>query len=651
MNPDAELRSSLGTGAPIERPPPWFAEQANVTDPEIRDRFDAEWPACWSDAAGLLEWATEPSTVLASEEGRHRWFDGGRLNACYNCVDRHVEGGGKNRVAIRWLGRLGEVRTYTYQDLYREVNAVAAGLSELGVGEDDVVTLYLPMIPELPITMLACARIGALHAVVSAGFSANALAERITQSGSQYLVTCDGIYRRGEAVDQKRKAENARLTVPHEVRDLVVIDRIGHDEGATPGQGEHAYEDLVAGNAGETVEPVERAATDELFHIYTSGTTGDPSKVRHRTGGYLAHVAWTSRAVLDLKPGDTYWCTADIGWITGHSYVVYGPLALGVTTLLSEGAADRPEGDRVWETIERNAVDVFYTAPTVISALRKHGACDPGDHDLSSLRLLGTVGEPISSRTWEWYREAVGDGSTPIVDTWWQTETGGMMATTLPGIDDMRPGFAGEPLPGIDLEVLDETGAPALPGEAGYLFVTRPWPGMSVSLADGDDRLGVDPDLPMQPGDGWSYFTGDRAVRDRAGRLRMLGRIDDVVSLEEARFTPTTFESAILDLDGVAEAAVVDGHAEGDDTLYAFVGAVDESEADRASIRSRIEEVVGGGADRVEVVFTPELPKTRSGKIMRRLLRDVTGGAEVEDTSALCNPEVVGELRSVLHDG
>ena len=647
MKPDAELRSSAYQQVPTHPPPRWFVEQANVADPGIRERFDEDWPECWSAAGDLLEWTTRPSEVLHHDDDGYRWFEGGTLNACYNCVDRHVEAGEKNRVAIRWLGRLGEVRTYTYQDLYREVNEVAAGLLELGVEEDDVVTLYLPTIPELPIAMLACARIGALHAVVSAGFSANALAERMTQSGSRFLITCDGFYRRGEAVDQRRKAENARLTVPHEVEELVVIERLGHGGGSSLGPSERPYEELVANNAGRTVEPVDRDANDELFHTYTSGTTGNPMKVRHRTGGYLSHVAWTSRAVLDLKRADTYWCTADIGWITGHSYVVYGPLALGVTTILSEGSADRPERDRVWETIERNAVDVFYTAPTVISALRKNATAAPEDHDLSSLRLLGTVGEPISRRTWQWYREAVGDGSTPIVDTWWQTETGGMMATTLPGADEMRPGFAGRPLPGMGLEVLNDDGEPASPGEAGYLFVTRPWPGMPVSLAEGDGRLNADDDLPFDRGEEWSYFTEDRAVTDREGRLRLLGRIEDVVTVEQARFTAMTFESAVLDLDGVAEAAVVDGEADHDDTLYAFVSVVDESETDPESIRSRIGEIVG--ENQVEIVFTPELPKTRSGKIMRRLLRDVTGGEEVEDTSALCNPEIVGELRSVLH--
>jgi len=651
VNPDADLRSTHGRRAPVYQPPRWFAEQANVSEPGIRDRFDADWPDCWSAAAELLDWSELPGDVLARDDGGYRWFDGGSLNACYNCVDRHVETGGKNRVAIRWLGRLGEVRTYTYQDLYREVNEVAAALRTLGVAEDDVVTLYLPTIPELPITMLACARIGALHAVVSAGFSANALAERMSQSGSRYLVTCDGFYRRGEAVDQKRKADNARLVVPHDVSELVVIDRLGFEDRTPLGATDHAYEELVASHAGQTVEPVGRDANDELFHTYTSGTTGAPMKVRHRTGGYLAHVAWTSKAVLDLKTEDTYWCTADIGWITGHSYVVYGPLALGATTLLSEGSADTPERNRVWTTIERNAVDVFYTAPTVISALRKHGEGSPGEHDLSSLRLLGTVGEPISRRTWEWYREEVGGGSTPIVDTWWQTETGGMMATTLPGVDEMRPGFAGRPLPGIELQVVEADGTTAEPGTPGYLFVTRPWPGMPVSLAAGDGRLNGDDDLPFRPEDGWSYFTGDRAVTDRAGRLRLLGRVEDVVSFEEARYTAVTFESAILDLDGVAEAAVVDGEAGHDERLFAFVSVVDESDADPTSIRARIGDVVGDQSDRVEVVFTSELPKTRSGKIMRRLLRAVTEGEEIDDTSALSNPEIVGELRTVIHDG
>jgi len=570
-------------------PPDEFVAQANVTAAD-RDAFrEAGWPDCWRRAADLLEWDRDFDAVLAggANAGRDggdpdtaaddgddaegaqeptRWFPGGRLNAAHNCVDRHVAAGRGDETAVAWEGKLGETRTYTYRELRDEVNAFAAALRELGVGEGDVVTLYLPMIPELPVAMLACARIGAPHSVVFAGFSADALATRLSGANSEFLVTCDGYYRRGAALDLKRRADNACVSVDHSV-EQVVVDRL--DDGRPAGD-DHAYADLVADHADATVDPVSRESDDLLFLIYTSGTTGEPTLVRHTTGGYLTHVAWTSHAVLDLGPEDTHWCSADVGWITGHSYAVYGPLALGATTVLYEGTPDHPETDRLWEIIERNDVDVFYTAPTSIRAFMKWGEEHPASHDLSSLRLLGSVGEPIDETAWHWYRDHVGDGDAPVVDTWWQTETGGIVLSTLPGVDRMRPGAVGKSLP------------------------------------------------------------GDR------------------------RLSTAEIESAIVGVEGVAEAAVVvgaDDEAAHRSEIHAFVSPasnVASDEALRERVGEAVEEAIGSIAAPDAVTFAPSLPKTRSGKVVRRYLAAIANGEELGDTSALRNPEVVGELESLL---
>jgi len=646
--PGDDSRHHAVTGEAIE-PPASFAEQANVTDPDLRERFAREWPDCWARAADLLDWSDGYDAVLGGDGPPFRWFDGGKLNASYNCVDRHLDER-KNQVALTWEGRLGESRSYSYLDLYREVNEFAAALRELGVEEEDVVTLYMPVVPELPIAMLACARIGAPHSVVFAGFSADALAMRMDDADSDYLVTCDGYYRRGAPVHQKNKADNAAIALDDGIEATVVVDRLGDD---TPlAADEYDYGDLVTDHRGETVEPVPRDATDQLFLIYTSGTTGEPTGVRHTTGGYLAHAAWTSHAVLDIRPEDTHWCSADIGWITGHSYTVYGPLALGSTTMLYEGTPDHPEKDRVWELIERNAVDVFYTAPTAIRAFMKWGEQHPDSHDLSSLRLLGTVGEPINPRAWKWYHEHIGDGECPVVDTWWQTETGGMMVTTLPGVDDMKPGSAGLPLPGIDARVVDGDGEPVDPGETGYLVVTSPWPGMPLSMVENDGWfVENDPVFPDLSDYEWAYFTEDGATVDEDGYVTLLGRVDDVINVSGHRFGTMEIESAIADVAGVAEAAVVSGpHDLKGQAVYAYVSAAEGT--DEAALRERITAAVDSAIGPIAVpdvvVFTPELPKTRSGKVMRRLLEDIANDDDLGDTSALRNPEVVGELESAL---
>ncbi|MFU8867399.1 acetate--CoA ligase [Natronococcus sp.] len=637
---------------PSHDPPASFVEQANVTDEAIYEAFEAEWPECWERAGDLLSWEREYDTVLHEGDAPfYEWFSGGTLNASYNCLDRHLEAGRKTHAAIRWEGKRGERETYTYQDLATAVNEFAATLLDLGVEEDDIVTLYLPMIPELPIAMLACARIGAPHSVVFAGLSADALATRMDAADSEYLVTCDGYYRRGDAFNQKSKADNALISLEQDV-ETVVVDRLGEDLPHVLGEQEHDYDELVAAHAGETVEPVTRDAEDMLFLMYTSGTTGEPKGVVHTTGGYLAHVAWTSRAVLDVKPEDTYWCAADIGWITGHSYIVYGPLALGTTTIMYEGTPDYPDRDRLWEIVDRNAVDVFYTAPTAIRAFMKWGEEYPAKHDLSSLRLLGTVGEAISARPWNWYRDHIGGGEAPIVDTWWQTETGAITVSTLPGVDGMKPGSAGPSLPGIDARVVDAEGDRVEPGETGYLVLARPWPGMARTLYDGDERYRSEywSQFAEPDDDRWWYFSGDAATIDEDGYITVMGRVDDVINVAGRRLSTMEIEGAITGVDGVVEAAVVGRSSEAEGTeVYAYVSTEADCDPDgdlRDRIVASIESSIGPIATPESVVFTPELPKTRSGKIMRRLLEDVANGNQLGDTSALRNPEIVGEIQT-----
>jgi acetyl-CoA synthetase len=625
-----------GEGPDRVEPPGAFVEQANVTDPEIRTQFETAGTDAWSRAAALLDWAEPYDAVCRERDGALRWFDGGRLNASYNCVDRHLEDR-KNHVALRWEGTTDESRTYTYLDLYHEVNEAAAGLRALGVEAGDVVTLYLPVMPELPVVMLACARLGALHNVVFAGFSADELAARLDGTDSQFLVTCDGYYRRGSAVNQKNKADNARMAVDHDVT-TVVVNRLDGDLYLSEDHVE--YCELLADHEGVRVDPVERAADDPLFVIYTSGTTGEPDQVVHTTGGYLAYVTWSGHAVLDIKPEDTYWCAADVAWITGHSYMVYAPLALGTTTMLYEGTPDQPGKDRLWELVERHRVDVFYTASTAVRAFRKWGTEYPDQHDLSSLRLLGAVGEPIDPQTWTWYRDHIGGGECPIVDTWWQTETGGIVVSTLPAVDAMKPGSAGPPLPGHGVAVVDYTGDPVDTGEPGHLAVTAPWPGMSRGLA------------AAATADDWAYVTSDRVQIDEEGYLTFLGREDDTVTVGDTSFGPATLESAIIEVGGVAEAAVVETR-NGGGSAVAYV-CTERNRHGSDELRTRIENHVadrlGPTATFEAIVFTPELPKTHSGKIMRRLLSAIADGDDYGDTSALRNPETVGEIETVSRE-
>ncbi len=635
-------------------PPEWFRTQAGVQDQTLRNRFERDWPACWTDAADLLTWETPYESVLdTSSAPFYDWFAGGRLNASYNCVDRHA---GSGRTAIEWIGNLGETRSYTYAELQTEVDAFAAGLCDLGVTADDIVTIYLPMIPELPIAMLACARIGAPHSVVFAGFSANALATRMNAAESEYLVTCDGFYRRGDAIAQKRRVGDALLQLDHDIAEVVVVDRLEEDTGQDLFSGECNYADLVTAHDGANISPVSRDAEDMLFLMYTSGTTGKPKGVTHATGGYLAQAAWTTQTLLDLTPQDTIWTKADIGWITGHTYAVYGPLATGATTVIYEGAADAPDRDRVESVIDNYNVDVFYTSATTIRSMMKRRPPE-AEYDLSSLRLLGSVGEPIGADAWWWYHDQFGKEGCPIVDTWWQTETGGILITTVPGTDQMKPGAAGRPIPGIDARVVDPNGEPVASGQAGYLTIQRPWPGMARTILDDDDRFieeywrrFSDPEA-----DRWVYYTGDGAQVDDDGYIRLLGRVDDVINVAGGRLRTVEVESAILELPEVAEAAVVGSHGEtGQTAVFAYVTPAEDVHIDdeqlQAAVEQQVETAVGTVATPSRIIITPDLPKTRSGKIMRRLLEDLSNDNEYGDTSALRNPEIVGEIESSLQN-
>ncbi|MEA1931246.1 MAG: acetate--CoA ligase [Euryarchaeota archaeon] len=658
---DVDLEARLAEQDSFE-PPESFVEQANVSDPEIYDEFENNWPECWEAAADLLEWTDDYDQVLDdSNPPFYQWFTDGELNASANCLDRHLEERA-DEAAIEWVGEPVDEdnRTYTYAELHREVNEFAAALQDLGVEEDDVVTLYMPMIPELPVAMLACARIGAPHSVVFAGFSADALATRMNAADSEYLVTCDGYYRRGDPLDHFDKATTGLDGVDHDT-DTVVVDRLPEDDsfGHERGDHHHSYADLVADHEGATVEPVDRDAEDMLFLMYTSGTTGQPKGVKHTTGGYLSWAAWTSQAVLDIKPDDTYFCSADIGWITGHSYIVYGPLTLGTTTMMYEGTPDYPDRNRLWEIIEEYEANQLYTAPTAIRAFMKWGEEYPDNHDLSSLRLLGTVGEPINPRAWKWYYKHIGDESCPVVDTWWQTETGGMMLTTLPGVGEMKPGSAGPPLPGLSADVVDMSGSPVGAGEAGYLVVNKPWPGMLRTLYNNDDRFineywreysNVDSDDSAD----WVYFPEDGAKIDEDGYITVLGRVDDVLNVSGHRLGTMEIESAIVGVEGVAEAAVVGGeHDIKGEAVYTYVITEDgyeETEELREAIIEGVEDAIGPIARPEAVIFTPELPKTRSGKIMRRLLENIANEDELGDTSTLRNPDVVEDIQQKVQN-
>jgi acetyl-CoA synthetase len=622
-----------------------FRAQANARDPDIYARADADPEGFWAEMAQGLRWMAPFERVLEWNPPHARWFVGGRLNAADNCLDRHCEGPRRHKAAIIWEGEPGEVRTLTYQQLRDQVCRCANALKSLGVARGDRVAIYMGMVPETVVAMLACARLGAAHTVVFGGFSAEALRERMRDAGCKVLITQDGAWRRGRVVSLKAQAREALAGAPSVQRTLV-LRRIGQAALDTPIPGEVDW-DQALGAASSSCPCEAMDAEDVLYILYTSGTTGKPKGIVHTTAGYLLGTSVTHRLVFDVKDQDVYWCAADIGWVTGHSYIVYGPLANGATVLMYEGTPDFPARDRHWRIIERHGVNIYYTAPTTIRTFMRWGAELPAQADLGSLRLLGSVGEPINPEAWMWYHEHVGRGRCPVVDTWWQTETGAIMIAPLPGLVPTKPGSATRPLPGIGADVLDEAGRPVGPGAGGNLVLTRPWPSMMRTIF-GDDERYVRQYWSRYPG---RYLTGDGARRDEDGYFWLLGRVDDVMNVSGHRLSTYEIESALVDHPRVAEAAVIGRH---DDlkgqAVTAFVTLKEAAEGVsgeelKGELRAHVAQKIGPIARPDEIHFTAELPKTRSGKIMRRLLRDIAEGRALGDTTTLADPTVIQHLK------
>ena len=625
-------------------PPEDFVEQANADDPSIYTQAENDPDGWWASQAERLDWFEKWDEVLRWDPPHHEWFIGGKLNASHNCLDRHLESNG-DRVAYHWIGEPGEKRAITYRQLHDEVCRLANALKDLGVAKGDRVAIYLPMIPELPAAMLACARIGAAHSVVFGGFSAGSLSDRINDAGCKVLITADGGYRRGALVPLKQNADEA-LKSTRTITNVIVVKRTNEDVNMEEGR-DLVYSDLVA-EASPDCEPEAMDSEDMLYVLYTSGTTGKPKGIVHTTGGYLTGVSSTHKLIFDIKPdSDVYWCAADIGWVTGHSYIVYGPLANGTTSILYEGAPDWPEKDRWWSIVQEYGVTILYTAPTAIRTFMKWGTELPAKHDLSSLRLLGSVGEPINPEAWVWYQEFIGGGSTPVVDTWWQTETGAIAISPLPGITTLKPGSATRPYPGVEADVVDENGTPVAPGGGGYLVIKRPIPSMFRTILGDDERYRATYYEKFGPE---TYFPGDGCKLDEDGYFWLLGRVDDVMNVAGHRISTYEVESALVDHQAVAEAAVVGRRdpREGE-TIVAFVTPKTGTEGNDAllsELRDHVSKVIGKIARPHSIVFTDDLPKTRSGKIMRRLLRDVAEGRELGDVTTLQNAPVLDEIRT-----
>jgi acetyl-CoA synthetase len=620
-------------------PPADFAANALVND---RSLYEAavDHEGFWADQAStLLDWDRPWDAVLEWDLPNAKWFTGGRLNVSANCLDRHVAAGHGDKVAIHWEGEPGDTRTLTYADMLAEVSKFANVLKGLGVEKGDRVNIYLPMIPEAAVAMLACARIGAPHSVVFGGFSSQSLADRINDADAKVLVTADGGYRRGSVFPLKPAADEA-LEQTSTIEHVVVVQRGGNDVTMVDGR-DQWYHDLMA-DASEDCPAEPMDAEDLLFLLYTSGTTGKPKGIMHTMGGYLTHVTYTHKYVFDLKPDtDVFWCSADVGWITGHSYIVYGPMSNGCTQVMYEGVPNYPGNDRFWEIVERYEVTKFYTAPTAIRTFMKWGADEPAKHDLSSLRLIGTVGEPINPEAWIWYHEHIGGGRCPIVDTWWQTETGGIMISPLPGVTTTKPGSATFPLPGVGAELVDDSGEVVTAG-GGYLTLTKPWPGMLRGIW-GDPQRFVDTYWSNFEG---RYFAGDGAKLDDDGYLWLLGRVDDVMNVSGHRISTTEVESALVSHPAVAEAAVVGANdATTGQAVFAYVILRGGADVAPDELRAHVATEIGAIARPKAVFITPDLPKTRSGKIMRRLLRDVAEGRNLGDTTTLADAAVVDELQ------
>jgi acetyl-CoA synthetase len=631
-------------------PPADLAASANVTAAAY-DRAAADRLGFWAEAARRLDWAAPWTEVLDwSRPPFAKWFVGGTLNVAVNCLDRHLAAGLGDRVAYHWEGEPGDTRTLTYADLHRSVCQAANALTALGVRSGDRVAIYLPMIPELPIAMLACARIGATHSVVFGGFSADALSGRIEDADAKLVITADGGYRRGKPSPLKPTVDESAARCPS-VEHVLVVRRTGQDVAWTEGRDLWWHETVETADATHEAQPVD--AEHPLFILYTSGTTARPKGILHTTGGYLTQCAWTHHAVFDLKPdSDVYWCTADIGWVTGHSYIVYGPLANGATSVMYEGTPDTPHRGRFWELVEKYRITILYTAPTAIRTFAKWGDDIPAQFDMSSLRLIGTVGEPINPEAWMWYRQHIGGNRCPVVDTWWQTETGAIMISPLPGVTATKPGSAMTPLPGIVADVVDDRGEPVPNGGGGYLVLREPWPAMLRTIW-GDDQRFIDTYWSRFTG---LYFAGDGAKRDDDGHLWLLGRVDDVMLVSGHNISTTEVESALVSHRSVAEAAVVGATdpvtGQG---IVAFVIVRGDVQTDgsagtelAAHLREHVARTLSPIAKPRQILLVPELPKTRSGKIMRRLLRDVAENRSLGDVTTLQDSTVMDLISAGL---
>jgi acetyl-CoA synthetase len=625
--------------------PEAFAEQANLNDPSVYEQASNDPDGWWESQAERLDWFEKWDTVLEWKAPHHQWFLEGKLNAAHNCVDRHAAAV-PDRVAYYWVGEPEEqTRTITYKELHEEVCRLANVLKDLGVQRGDRVAIYMPMIPELPAAMLACARLGAPHSVIFGGFSADSLRDRINDAECKVLVTADGGYRRGQVVELKKAADEALKETPS-IEKVLMVRRTGEDVNIVEGR-DVMYHDVVpAASTDCAAESMD--SEDMLYVLYTSGTTGKPKGIVHTTGGYMTGVSSTHRAVFDIKPKtDIYWCAADIGWVTGHSYIVYGPLANGCTSILYEGAPDWPDKDRWWGIIEKYKATILYCAPTAIRTFMKWGTDYPAKHDLSSLRLLGTVGEPINPEAWIWYQEFIGGGKTPVVDTWWQTETGAIGITPLPGITALKPGSATKPFPGVVADVVDEQGNSVGRGGGGYLVLKRPFPSMLRTIFGDDERYRET--YFARFGDE-VYFPGDGCKLDDDGYFWLLGRVDDVMNIAGHRISTYEVESALVDHKSVAEAAVVGRQdpREGE-SIVAFVtpkSGVEGNDEFAKELRGHVADVIGKIARPQSIIFTDDLPKTRSGKIMRRLLRDVAEERELGDVTTLLNAPILDEIKA-----
>ena len=631
-------------------PPPGFRQKALVSDESIYQKATQDPEGFWAEQAEAIDWYKKWDRVMKWEPPWVQWFLGGKLNVSYNCVDRHVKTWRRNKAAIIWEGEPGEERVLTYNDLYREVNKFANVLKGLGVQRGDRIAIYMPMIPELPIAMLACARLGAPHTVVFGGFSPESLRGRINDGEAKVLITADGGYRRGTIVPLKQNVDEALKGCPT-IRNVVVVERVGEAAPIHMQEGRDHWWHSLMQDAPLYCQPEEMDAEDPLYILYTSGTTAQPKGILHTTGGYLVGVAATHRWIFDTREEDIFWCTADIGWVTGHSYIVYGPLANGTTSLMYEGSPDWPAKDRFWQIIEKYRVNVLYTAPTAVRAFMGWGPEFPAKHDLSSLRLLGSVGEPINPEAWIWYYETIGGKRCPVVDTWWQTETGMILISPLPGITTRKPGSATRPLPGIQADILDEKGDPVPLGGGGYLVLKAPWPAMFRTIYKDPDRY---VSTYFSRYGSKVYFTGDGARRDSEGYFWLMGRVDDVMNVSGHRISTAEVESALVSHPTVAEAAVIGKpHAVKGQAISAFVTlkAGFSGSAERIDeLKKHVQEKIGALARPEDIFFTAELPKTRSGKIMRRLLRDIAEGKTLGDTSTLADPAVVSKLRGQYED-